>query len=437
MQFDAKAAKLLQPGQHFTISDCPGLRLEATASTRSWTYRYKSPVDGKMKQVKIGTWPAMSFHSAVVAWEKLRDARASGEDPSDQKRAARQAEAEQREARRAAAAKRLTIGRICEQYLDEHVDRNRMAKGAAEVRRLFNVHLGDLADIEPAELTRAQAFDLLQGMIETPVVASSVRRELGAAWDHALDAGRLDENVPNWWRLIMRGKLRSKGRTRQGEQIGTSKRVLSEAELGQLIRWLPNFSKMVNDVLTIYLWTLLRGGEITSMHAADITEEKDGLWWTIPKAETKNRNRDRAEDHRVPLVGRAEAIVRRRLELADGGYLFPSRGKMPYVEQKAIGVAVWTHMPYSGTRPDQQRPRLLVTHWSPHDLRRSCRTLLASMDCPEAVGEALIGHLPPESGSDVYNRHRYDRQRREWLLNLSSRLEQAANCSVTELGDLA
>jgi len=426
MSFDARAAKLLQPGQHFTISDCQGLRLEATATTRSWTYRYKSPVDGKMRQVKIGTWPAMSFHAAVVEWEKLRDARAAGQDPSDQKRVARQAEAAQREARRVAAEKRLTIRRICDQYLEEHVDLKRQAKGATEVRRLFNVHLGELADLDPGALTRAQAFGLLQGMIATPVVASNLRRELGAAWDHALDAGRLDENVPNWWRLIMRGKLRSKGRMREGEQIGTAKRVLSEAELGVLIRWLPNFSKMVDDVLTIYLWTLLRGSEITSMHAKDITEEKDGLWWTIPKLETKNRNRERAEDHRVPLVGRAEVVVRRRLALADGGYLFPSWGKTPYVEQKAIGVAVWTHMPYSGTRPESKRPRCPVIHWTPHDLRRSCRTLLAGMDCPDAIGEALIGHLPPESGSDVYNRHRYDRQRREWLMRLSARLEELA-----------
>jgi len=227
MQFDAKAAKLLEPGQHFTISDCPGLRLEATATTRSWTYRYKSPVDSRMRQVKIGTWPAMSFHSAVVAWEKLRDARAAGEDPADQKRAARQAEAEERAVRQAAAAKRITIRRICDQYLEEHVDRRRVAKGAKEARRLFAVHLGDLADLDPAKLTRAQAFDLLQGMIATPVLASSLRRELGAAWDHALDAGRLDENVPNWWRLIMRGKLRSEGRVRQGERVGTGKRVLS------------------------------------------------------------------------------------------------------------------------------------------------------------------------------------------------------------------
>jgi len=99
MQFDAKAAKLPEPGQHFTISDCPGLRLEATVSTRSWVYRFKSPIDQRMRQVKIGAWPKVSISAAVVEWEKLRDIRAAGRDPPEERRAERQEEkvAEERE----------------------------------------------------------------------------------------------------------------------------------------------------------------------------------------------------------------------------------------------------------------------------------------------------------------------------------------------------
>ena len=71
MQFDARAAKLLAAGQHFTISDCPGLRLEATKSKRSWIYRYKSPLDGRMRQTKIGEWPAISLAAATVEYLPL------------------------------------------------------------------------------------------------------------------------------------------------------------------------------------------------------------------------------------------------------------------------------------------------------------------------------------------------------------------------------
>ena len=428
MSFDARAAKQLAPGAHFTISDCPGLRLVASSAGHAWIYRYKSPETGGMRQVKIGSWPAMSYHAAVVQWEALRNQRETGADPAAQRKLARQAELQEREKKRKAAARRVTVATLCNQYLEEHVEPNRKEKGAKETRRLFATMLGDLADLEPHQVTRSHAFDLLQSHSGTPVVAQNLRRELGAAWDHALDAGRLGDNVPNWWRLVMRGKLRSRGRVRQGENVGTAKRTLSEAELAEVLRFLPNFSRLVEEVLTLYLWTLLRGSELLSMQGRQLTQEPDGLWWTIPKSLTKNIHRERATDHRVPLVGRAEVIVRRRWAIAGDGYLFPSRGRSGYVEQKVIGHAVWYHMPYSGVRPEQVRARLNVLHWAPHDLRRSCRTLLAKMGCPDEVGEILIGHLPPAMVG-TYNLHTYDRERREWLFRLNAKLETLAQLS--------
>lgn len=102
--------------------------------------------------------------------------------------------------------------------------------------------------------------------------------------------------------------------------------MLSEAETGELIRWLPNFTSLADDALTLYLWTCIRGAEITAMEASEITEERDGLWWTVPKSKTKGARHPLATDLRVPLVGRAEAVVRRRLAEAPKGYLFPSTG---------------------------------------------------------------------------------------------------------------
>ena len=72
MQFDARAAKALEPGSHLLFSDYPGLRLTASRTKRAWIYRYKSPLDGKMRQVTLGAWPAMSFPAAIVEWERLR-----------------------------------------------------------------------------------------------------------------------------------------------------------------------------------------------------------------------------------------------------------------------------------------------------------------------------------------------------------------------------
>ncbi|WLI87851.1 site-specific integrase [Massilia sp. R2A-15] len=426
MQFDARAAKLLTAGQHCTITECPGLRLEATTTTRKWVYRYKSPVDGKMRQVKIGEWPSLSVSAAVAAWERLRADRAGGVDAAALKK---QALADTRAAaaieRAAASADRLTVRRLCGFYLAGRVEGHRKEKGAAEVRRVFDTMLGEFGDLTPDQVTRAAAFNLLESYLHIPVQAAKLRAELGGAWDYGLDSGRLSDSVPNWWRLIMRGRLRSKGRKVGGESIGTGKRVLSADEIGILIRWLPNFTRLIEDALTLYLWTCARGGEILMMERREISEEPDGMWWTLPKAKTKNARHEGATDFRVPLVGRAAAIVRRRLETETGSYLFPSSGALGYVEQKVVGVAVWTRRQTCTSRPELKRSRLPMADWTPHDLRRSSRTLLAALGCPEEVGEALLGHM--KGGIvGVYNRHSYDKERRIWLARLSDHLEVLA-----------
>lgn len=420
MQFDARAAKLLQPGEHITIDENPGLRLEATQLYRTWTYRYKSRVDGRMRQKKLGRWPAMSLAAAIVQWEKLRDRRDAGEDPSLQARAERASVAQ---AEKVAAGRAVhTLGDACDFYLTGHIDRSRKPKGAAEIRRMFNTMLGDARDLVAATVTRSQAFALISSHIPTPVQASKLRLELGAAWDYCLDAGELPAETPNWWRLILRGKLRSKGRAVSGVKRGVIKRSLSPAEVGELIRWLPNFAPVFHDVVVLYLWTMARGCEIVAMRGDEVTSEASGLWWTIPKYKTKNSRHDEATDLRVPLVGKAKEVVLGRIKQLGAGHLFPASTKLGHIQQKFVQSNVYRHQPYCTIRPEENRHRLTVTHWAPHDLRRTSRTLVASLGCPKDIGEALLGHMLP-AGERTYNRHSFDNERRVWLTTLSDHLQ--------------
>jgi len=420
MAFDAREARLLQPGQHITIDDQPGLRLEATKTRRTWTYRYKSPVDERMRQVKVGDWPAMSYHAAVAQWEVLRKRRDEGIDLALEKK-------ERRQSGRTPAASRPggpTVREVCDIYLEGHI-KNRAKKGRDEVARTFKTMLTGIEETPAVAITRKIAFDHIKQYDHAPVQAGNLRRELGAAWDYCLDSGDLPEDTPNWWRLVLRGKLKSKGHNKLGVKKGAGKRVLSPAEAGQVIRWLPNFSKNVDDMLTLYLWTAVRGAEIEKMEGKEVAEEPTGLWWTIPKAKTKNAHRPDADDQRVPLVGRAAEVVRRRKEAYGDGYLFPSDSKEGYFPQKSAGVAVYHHMPYCRTAPDRPRVRLPVENWAPHDLRRTSRTFLASLGCPRDVGEVILGHML-EGDEGTYNRYTFDKERRKWLTKLSDYLEKLA-----------
>lgn len=422
--FDARTAKLLAPGAHLTIDEAPGLRLEATQTTRTWVYRYKSPIDGRMRQKKIGRWPVMSFQAAWVEWEKLRQARDAGQDPSMEAKAARREQQVAHEKAKASADGPVLVQDVCDHYVN-HLKNVRKPKGWKEVERLFRTLLGEDAFKPAATYTRREAFDLIESLAGTPVQAKHLRSELGSAWDYALDAEKLPETAVNWWRLIMRGKLKSKGKKINGLHIGTDKRWLRPEEVGILVPWLANLTALMEDSLTLYLWTGCRGQEILQLEGREVSEESGVLWWTCPKAKTKNARHENAGDLRVPLVGRAAEVVKRRMQRYGTGYLFPAKkrdGTISFTDQKTVQSSVYYHQPYAETRPEQERPRLPVTRWAPHDLRRTVRTALARLGCPEAIAESILGHMATGIVG-VYSRHQYDAERLEWLTKVAEHWE--------------
>ena len=178
MRFDARRAKLLAPGEAIIVDDAPGLRLVATATRKTWTYRYKSPVDGRMRQVALGQWPTVSYAAALGAWQAARDQRAQGADLAQQRRVQRAAD----KATAAPGGGVYTVRALLQDYLAGHVQRHRKPKGAAEVRRLFDKYTGAIAGLPAESIKRAQAFELLETLgARAPVVANALRGELGAA----------------------------------------------------------------------------------------------------------------------------------------------------------------------------------------------------------------------------------------------------------------
>lgn len=412
--FDSRAAKLLKAGDHLTWAQAPGLRLVASASRRSWVYRFKSPVDGGMRQVKLGEWPVLSAGQAFAAWLDLRAGRSAGADAALARKTARLAAA----APPVAPAGPVLVGELCTQFVATYAASRRKPKGLAELRRTLGTMLGGFAAMPAQVVTRTAAYELIASHAGIPVQAGNLRRELGAVWDWALDSGRLPDTTPNWWRLILRGKLASKGKIVGGKHQGApTKVVLSPTHVGVVLVQMQALTPLVRDLLICYLATGCRGAELCMLEGREVTDEPTGLWWTVPKAKLKIAKHPHAVDLRVPLVGGAEAVVRARLAAHGAGYLFPAlnpTSKEPHVQQKVLGVAVWTHRPGCSSKPEVKRMRWAVPDWSPHDLRRTVRTQLSALGCPVDVAEAVLGHIQP-GVQGVYNRYGYDTERRKWL----------------------
>lgn len=114
--FDAREAKLLASGAHLTIDGHPGLRLEASTKGRAWTYRYKSPLDGRMRQVQLGQWPGMPFAQGMVSGTRHAILGMPAATRPWEKRAARANTLE--DAKQAKASIVMTVARVCVDYHD-------------------------------------------------------------------------------------------------------------------------------------------------------------------------------------------------------------------------------------------------------------------------------------------------------------------------------
>lgn len=415
LDFDPGRAKRLKPGEFIAFPEAPGLRLEASRAGRRWIYRYRSPIDAALRQIKLGAWPAMPAHRALVAWEKRRDERSAGRDPAQEKRAENERIREE--------PRPQSVAKIVAVYLEALGKINpkkkaprRADRGRVELQRMFDFDLAPIAKRNAADITPRDAARFLKDVRDrAPNMALRLRRELSAAWRTARAHGLLPADAPNPWPDALLGELA------QGERD----RVLTVGEVRAVLRFLPNYTPIIADALELTLRTGLRSGEVVALRSAWFEEVDGKLWAEIPAAHMKMRRA-----HRVPFVGRAREIAEARLE---GEFLFPSPRRKDHIGQKALGVAAHFYSQRSATRPDLERPRCPVDNWAPHDLRRTAATLLGDLGCPFEIIEAILAHRLP-GVAKTYQRSEYARQKVEWLGKLNAHLDAiAASESLRQL----
>ncbi len=376
-----------------------GLRLRANKNgTKTWMYRYRS--GDKLKQIKLGTYPGMELAEAREALLGQRKLKEQNKDP---RMVSRQKKKETEVLEAIERQQVFTFAVMVEQYLSERIEKDRKPKGAMEVRRLLNNDLGELSNFPVDSIEPTDLHDHILAIAKrAPDVARVFRAELARAWRYAINVGRTKTAC-----LI---NTDTGGKLTQGKREVT----LNEEELKLLLPWLPNYSRTVEDILTLTLYLGLRSGEVCKLRDEWLKEEPDGWWLTIPASEMKKNH----SDHRVPLVGTALKIALRR---SGRSVWFPSRAGGS-VKQKILGVEVYAHSGKSKATTYQRYRVCPVTNWAPNDLRKTARSYLAALRCPFEVAESILHHLIP-GVAGLYNQHKYDSEKREWL----SKLEQRFN----------
>jgi integrase len=388
-----------------------GLRITCgAAGTKSFFYRYTSPVSKKLTQVHIGHFPTISLAEARVRLQELKLTRKQGHCPAAELKAVKHEQCVIEKQK----ADALTVKDLIDFYLETYIeDRKangrlilgaRKAKGQSEVRRtLYGDAVRLLGDKPASEVTRKDVVGLVVDIIErgANVQAGNVLRELSAAYEFAIGLERFSEDFAN-------PALLAKSSLRQAKIRLTAKkgrRVLSDNELKQLLVWLPGsvFTPTQKNILRFTLWTGCRTGEICEAKWADVDLEL--ATWHLKATKT---NIERF----VQLSSQAVDFLR-QLKLITGDYLFPSQKTGLPIQQKSITEQAW-QLRTTGRM-------LQIEHWVPHDLRRTVRTGLSRLGCPNEVAEAILGHA--RSGIEgTYDLHRYEKECRYWLQKWSDHL---------------
>ena len=116
----------------------------------------------------------MSPTAALVAWQQARDARANGADIAAGRKDNKLDQRERAESARKERAKTAdTVRRLADDYLSSYAG-TVTGKTYAELERLFVRELDAIAAVPAPNLTRTQAFGLIDAMRDRPLCESDV-----------------------------------------------------------------------------------------------------------------------------------------------------------------------------------------------------------------------------------------------------------------------
>lgn len=148
--------------------------------------------------------------------------------------------------------------------------------------------------------------------------------------------------------------------------------------------------------------------------------------WALPKERSKTNS---AIDIPIP-----DQILPWILELkkraCGSSYVFPSRkaSKRPFISSDTLNHAVAKMFGKKVDSGKKTMPSVMknIVHFNPHDLRRTCRSLLAELGTPSHIAEKCLNHkLKGVEG--IYDRHAYFDERKAALTDLAARIAPIVN----------
>ena len=368
--------RLTAPGMH-AVGGVAGLYLCVSSSgSRSWIARVN--VDGKRREMGLGSFPDVSLS---IAREKARAARSDttmGIDPVAHRK-------EARSARQALKATQKTFADCAKAYIEAHSDSWRNAKHRAQWPSTFETYVyPTMGTVLVGEVTQAHVMAVLLPIWKTKTqTATRLRGRIEQVLAWATAAGfRQGENCARWTGLLDQllpapGKV-SKPKHHPAVRVD---------DMPAFIKALRQHDGLSPKALEFAVLTAARSGEVRGATWAEI--DLEAAVWTVPKERMKA-----GKEHRVPLNTQAIKLLEAMPRIEGTELVFPApRGGQ--LSDMAL-TALTRRMNF---RDDAGRVCV------PHGFRSSFRDwVFERTDYPRDLAEAALAHALENKVEAAYRR---------------------------------
>jgi integrase len=397
-RFTVSRIPALPAGDH-TDPGCQGLQLrvreKANGASRTWLYRYRWR--GEWVRLTIGHFPGTDLADARALVHGLRKRIDEGIDPRRARPKRNPSPASLPVS--AAVTDRHSVEYLVSEFVERHLRTTRKkpeyAERALELNVLPEWKGRDARTIEPREV-----IDLLDKIVDrgARVMANRVAGLLAQLFKFGVHRRIVDASPVQ---LLYRPGGKEKPRNR----------ALDDDELPALLTHLDDVcrSPRTAAVLRILLLTGQRRGELAAARWSNV--DLKAATWTIPAEDSKT-----GRGHVVPLSSWAVSEFETLKKLAKkSAFVVPVDDGSKPADPKLITRSVARCLPMWKKHG--------VKAWTPHDLRRTCRTGLAQLKIQPHIAERVLNHAQDRIPG-TYDVHPYLDEKREaldkWAAHLAS-----------------
>lgn len=379
--FTDKYIQSLQPrDKQYRIVEARGFAVRVLPSgTKSFVYRFT--LNGKKQELSLGVYPEVSLKTAREKYQEAYNKLNKGTDPRTTPVPEPSLES-------------ITFEHFCTEYLKWSKKHHSKAWNNTLSKALNKDVLPVWGNKAIQEIHRRDAIVLLENVSKRASgQVANVHKALSGIFEYAVQRDYLDANpVLRMSKAVPDLKYTPKDR------------VLTEDEIR--IIWKALDDSPAQRALKLILVTAQRPGEVAGLPWVELDiPTPQGLhgkllgdvWWTLPK--------ERAEkgkgDHLVYLTPTALELIEvsKRVTYEVFG-----------VNRNSVSQVVSRGKKYFG-----------LPKWTPHDLRRTARTLMAKIGVINEHAEAVINHAKPGMVG-AYNKYEYQEEKKQALLKWEAEL---------------